>query len=535
MPNKSIGLLIVTLLLLNCTSQTRTGLIEDPVRVEQGLVSGIASPDSLVKSYKGIPYAAPPVGDLRWRPPQPPASWDSVRASDRFPASCIQNKAGSRPPWTEEFMVQNEISEDCLYLNVWTPASRAESRLPVLVYIHGGGFSEGSGSIDIYDGANLAAKGLVVVTLNYRLGALGFLAHPDLTRESERNASGNYGLLDQLAALRWIRNNIEAFGGDPGRVTIAGQSAGAISVYALTASPLAEGLFHRAIIQSGPGALASFGLVSTSGLAQDLEMAEQNGVKFSENRQASSIEELRSMTVEQLMNASGDEQAGRFGPVVDGWFLPQPIDEIYRLGQQNDVPTISGMNADESSAFPGYGSATPEEFEKQVRERYGELADKLLELYPYETAGEAGQSEIALTRDLGVAAMRKIAAERAETAATGHYLYYFSRGIPWPEYPDFDAFHTAEVPYVFDNLEKLDRPWEPVDKNIAESISSYWVNFVANGNPQGSGLPRWPPYEEDSVRFMVFADSIGAQRLLDGSKAELFRKYLEREPDVNSD
>ena len=518
-----------SLLIACCSRNTGTGLIEDPVRIETGPVAGVAGPDSTVKIYKGIPFATPPTGDLRWRPPQPPASWDSVRNADRFSASCIQEKVGSRPPWTEEFMVQNEISEDCLYLNIWTPARRAGAALPVLVYIHGGGFNEGSGAIDLYNGSNLAEKGLVVVTINYRLGVLGFLAHPELTEESPHNASGTYGLLDQLAALRWVRDNIAAFGGDPGRVTVSGQSAGAVSVYALTASPLAESLFHRAIIQSGPGALASFGLATTAETTRPLERAESTGLKFAKAKQASSIRELREMPVEKLTAPVEGAELARFWPVVDGWFLPVSIEAAYRTGKQHDLPVISGMNADEASAFPGYGSANPEEFKNQVMERYGSSATGILEQYPSDTKEEAGQSEIALQRDLGAAALRRLAAERAETSSSDQFLYYFGRAIPWPAHPEFGAFHTAEVPYVFHNLDKLDRPWKEQDRRIADTISSYWVQFAATGDPNGSDLPRWPAYSERDVRFMVFRDSIQVRSLPEEPKAELLFDYLDQQ------
>jgi len=504
-------------LFISCTSTK----ISDPVRVTGGLVSGTTGSDTTVKVYKGIPYAAPPVGDMRWRPPQPVEPWDGVKEVDEFCEACIQNLAGSRLPWTEEFMHQGEISEDCLYLNVWTAAASSNEKRPVLVYIHGGGFNEGSGSVDVYNGEVLAKKGLVVITINYRLGLLGFLAHPDLTEESPEGASGNYGLLDQVAALEWVQDNIRQFGGDPDNVAIAGQSAGAMSVYLLTASPLAEGLFHRAIVQSGPGGLASFGMTSTSGLAGSLSDAEESGLQFAQNLGVESIEELRAMPVDSLAGAGGGS-----GPVVDGYFLPEPVETIFANGDQNDVPTISGMNADEASAFPGYGTLSAEEFRIQAQQRYGDMADEFLELYPADTDEQASQSQKQSSRDLGLVALQQLAAERNQTANTDIYLYIMSRGIPWPEHPEFGAFHTAEVPYVFDNLHLLERPWTQEDRVLADTMSSFWVEFADSGNPNESGLPTWPAFDQSEPAIMQFDVTPEAVSIPNQEKVDFFQRYL---------
>lgn len=425
-------------------------------------------------------------------------------------------------------MVQNAVSEDCLYLNVWTAAQDTGERRPVLVYIHGGGFSEGSGAVAVYDGESLAAKGLVVVTINYRLGVFGFLAHPELTAESSHNASGNYGLLDQIAALQWIRANVAAFGGDPERVAIAGQSAGAISVYLLTASPLAKGLFHRAIVQSGPGGLASFGLVSARTLARALPEAEQAGVQFAAAKGASSLQDLRARSADELMAPSGEGPPVRFGTVIDGWFLPDDVEAIYAAGQQNDTPMLNGMNADEASAFPGYGTMTADAFRQQAQGRYGDEADAFLRLYPAGADEEAGSSQKASTRDLGLVALRRLAAQRGQTAQTPLYLYYFDRAIPWPEHPEFGAFHTGEVPYVFDTLHLLDRPWEATDRALAETVSTYWVNFAAAGDPNGAGVPAWPAYDAASQQIMRLGDPVEARVIPAQEKAAFFEAYLER-------
>jgi len=387
-------------------------------------------------------------------------------------------------------MHQGTVSEDCLYLNVWT-AARTGERRPVLVYIHGGAFNEGSGAVAVYDGTSLAARGLVVVTINYRLGVLGFLAHPELSAEAAYGGSGNYGLLDQVAALRWVQRNIAAFGGDPGNVTIAGQSAGAMSVYLLTASPLASGLFHRAISQSGPGGLAAFGRASTRGLATRLAEAEANGAAFASENGAASLAALRALPVNALL---AGVPAMRFGPVIDGYLLPDEVGAIYATGAQNDVPLLTGFNADEASAFPGYGRTTAAAFAHTARQRFGPQADEFLALYPVPSDAEAGEAQKASQRDMAAVALSLLIEERAQTATTDAYLYFFARGIPWPDRPEFGAFHTAEVPYVFGTLDVLDRPWEPADRALADAVASYWINFATSGDPNGPGLPAWPPY-----------------------------------------
>ncbi len=310
-------------------------------------------------------------------------------------------------------MHHGAVSEDCLYLNLWTPAHSAAERLPVLVFIHGGGFREGSVSAPLYDGAALARRQLVVVTINYRLGAFGFLAHPALTRESEHHASGNYGLMDQVAALRWVHDNIAAFGGDPSRVAIAGQSAGAMSAYLLTVSPLAKGLFQRAIVESGPGALAAFGIPSGKGAAKALEDAEKIGVKFAKSRGATTVADLRAIPADRVLvrrAESGDRKLGGFGPVVDGWLLPVDADTAYAAHSQADVPLLIGMMADEPSAVPGYDAA---------RAR--------------------------ATRAQGLRALDELLAARAKTSSQPAYAYYFEHAIPWPEHPKFGAFHSGEL------------------------------------------------------------------------------------------
>jgi para-nitrobenzyl esterase len=500
---KKILILLIIPFLVTCSSDKGTGgrkIDISKVRVESGLLSGKTGADGTVKIFLGIPYAAPPVGDLRWRAPQPPLKWEGVRKADSFCSACMQIQAHSRPPWTEEFMSQDSLSEDCLFLNIWTPAKTTADKLPVLVYIYGGGFSEGSGSVKVYDGEQLAKKGIVAITINYRLGILGFLAHPELTAESPDSASGNYALLDQVAALKWIHNNITAFGGDPSRVTIAGQSAGAMSVNMLIASPLVKGLFQRAIAQSG----SSLSRMTM----QSLKDAEAAGVKFMESKGAGSIADLRAMSFEQLTSVPEGETPVRFFfSNVDGYFLKDSPMAVLKKGAQNDVPTITGMNADEGSSNPFYGKMPAKDYKAQIERMYPDKAKELLALYPFKDDEEAGLVQKEAARDQARIGTWMFAKYRARTASTPIYIYYFDRAMPWPEHPEFGAFHTGEVPYVFNNLKMLNRPWEIADSLLAEQISSYWVNFIATGNPNGDGLPQWEPF--DSTKTVIQRLGIG--------------------------
>ena len=511
---------ILLLCAMGCTSS-------GAIKTENGLVSGEAGTDPSVTVFKGIPFAAPPVGDLRWQAPQPAEAWEGTLEATTFSDGCVQPLQRSRPPWTEEFMHQGNASEDCLYLNVWTTA-RAGDNHPVLVYIHGGGFNEGSGSVPVYDGEALAKKGLIVVTVNYRLGVLGYLAHPELTAESSEAASGNYGMLDQVAALEWVQRNIAAFGGDPDNVTVAGQSAGAMSVYLLTASPLASGLFHRAINQSGPGGLASFGLTSVRGMAPALADAEATGMAFAEAKGAASLADLRALSVEEISAPIENAPPLRFRPIIDGYFLTQDMADVYAAGEQNDVPMMSGFNADEGSASPGYGQMTLDAFQSMARAQYEDISVAFLTLYAAKTDDEAAKAQVASMRDVAAVAVQQLATQRAQTANTPEYVYYFERGIPWPERPEFKAFHTGEVPYVFNNLRFLERPWEDIDHQIADQVSSYWANFARHGNPNGDGLPDWPAFG-DASGIMVLGEDMGAKPMPDDpSKQAFFESILVR-------
>jgi para-nitrobenzyl esterase len=490
------------------------------VRVEEGLLSGAPGLDPSVTVFKGVPYAARPVGDLRWRPPQRPARWDGVRKADRFSANCTQRMRDSLGPWTPEYQPQGVVSEDCLYLNVWTAGARDGEKRPVLVYIHGGAFTDGSGNVPVYDGENLAKKGIVVVTINYRVGILGFLTHPLLTKESGHHSSGNYGLLDQVAALEWVKRNITAFGGDPTRVTIAGQSAGAASVHYLTASPLAKGLFVRAIAESGSRL--------PMGPGKTLRESERDGVRFAESRKAVSLRELRSLPADSL--ASPLEGDFSFRPVVDGWFLRESLDEVFAKGEQNDVPTLTGWTSDEASFSSDYGRVSAAAFREQVRRRAGGLAEAFLRLYPAVTQEQAAQSQRAAARDQSLVSMQMWAAIRARTAKTPVFTYLFTHPQPGPTQGKYGVFHSSELPYVFDNLSKSDRPWTAEDRRIAGELSAYWVDFVATGDPNGAGLPVWPAFRAEDATTMELGDKTGPRPLADPAKLDLLRQVLDASP-----
>jgi len=472
--------------LISCASNQDIDnhLIGPVLETQYGLVEGVNNETNTVVSFKGVPYASPPVGDFRWRAPQPAAPWNGIRTAHEFGPSAMQIKRYSANPHTEEFMVQDNISEDCLFLNIWTPATSTEDKLPVFVFIHGGGFNEGSGSVAVYDGEELAKKGVVAITINYRLLALGFLAHPELTEESPNHSSGNYGFLDQIAALKWIRNNIINFGGDPECVTIAGQSAGASSVNTLICSPLASGLFHRAITQSGTRFAGGYGTLKT------LEEAEEQGVEFARLKGASSIAELRAISAEKII-APTPEKYIRFGGNIDGYVQLEDMKTVFAKGYQNDTPFMTGLNADETR----YKGVENNEFKA---------------LYPLDSEEEreialktAGQEQGRLNAWLWLD-------YRSKTATTDGYAYYFDRAIPWPEHPEFGAFHTAEVPYVFNNMNKItSHTMEKMDTLIADKISSYWVNFIKTGDPNGPGLEKWVPYREGKHEVMRIGEGFG--------------------------
>jgi len=485
-----------------------------PVKVEEGLLQGTS--EDGVSVYKGVPYAAPPVGELRWRAPHHTKPWEGVRKADKFSANPIQVMVNGLGPWTPEYQPQGEVSEDCLYLNIWTAAKLSKEKRPVVMYIPGGAFTGGSGDVPVYDGKNLAKKGVVVVTINYRVGVIGFLAYPGLTKESGQNSSGNYGLLDQVAALKWIKRNISAFGGDPARVTIMGQSAGAASVNYLIASPLAKGLFIRAIAQSGTNVRI--------GPGESLASAEQNGAKFAKALGASSLAELRAIPAADLLAATKGEF--RFLPIVDGWFLPKSGDDIFKAGEENDVTTLTGWVADEGSFNDNYGKVTAKEFRERLKHQAGEYIDEILKLYPALSETEAGKSQKEFACDMRLVSMYKWAMKREQTGKTGIYTYIFTHQQPGATKERYLAFHSSELPYVFDNLNQSPRPWTAEDKKIAETMSGYWTNFITTGDPNGNGLPRWYTIKEKLQETMELGDKMESRPVTSQDKFEVLKKLV---------
>jgi para-nitrobenzyl esterase len=481
--------------LLAAAAELASAAVAQRVLTETGTISGVHSNGLSV--YKGIPFAAPPVGDLRWRPPEHAARWAATRKADAFAPACMQvgvSMPGETPP---------KVDEDCLYLNIWTPAKSPRERLPVIVWIYGGGYINGSASMPLYWGDRLARKGAIVVTIAYRLGPLGFLALPELTRESPNHSSGNYGLMDQIAALEWIQRNIAAFGGNPKCVTIAGQSSGAISVSILMASPLAKGLFQRAIGESG-------GLFEPLQLAPKflLANAERDGEKYAASLGAPSLQQLRLLPANLFTGNAG----GISHPVIEPYVLPLSPYEAFTSGQQNDVPLLLGSNAEEARAMIDVTHETAATFESDMDHSVGQLPAPLLAAYPHTTDEGAKQARLGLERDLRFG-WDMWAWARLQSATGQHSVYYylFQQQPPFPTGSVFEgwgASHFAELWYVFDHLDQEPWRWSAADRRVAEEMSSYWVNFAKSGNPNGPDLPQWPAFTNTERKVQYLGDPI---------------------------
>ena len=476
------------------------------VPTDAGLVAGEAADgDSGIAIFRGVPYAAPPVCTLRWQPPRPPLSWTGVRRCTRFGPACPQPRRFFADPTIQE--TPERVNEDCLYLNIWTPGLDTGAKYPVMVWIHGGGFGNGWGHQRDFEGTALARKGVVVVTLNYRLGPLGFLAHPALSTESSRSVSGNYGLLDQIAALNWVQANIAAFGGDAGNVTVFGESAGGFSVNLLRVSPLARGLFHRGICQSAPGG---------TGLGAPLAAAEAAGVAYAQTvlgkDRADDIDRLRTVSADALVGAAAPQVAlaelmadtgrggFRFAPVADGWVL--------RPGETPcDVPLLLGVNAEEGSYWAEVEDIAKvldsvSGYRSFVRWRTGPLSDELLTLYPADRPQEVRDAFVQYFGDTTFVRDTRAVARAMGDLKSDAYLYRFARGgddaIP-------GAYHGREIQYVFNNL----RPGgQAADRRLAETMSSLWTRFATAGDPNGPGLPPWPAFEHGTERHLELDGTI---------------------------
>ena len=479
-----------------------------PVMTDAGAVEGARAGG--VSVFKGMAFAQPPIGDLRWREPRPPMAWRGVRKADAFAPACMQ-KGVSMPGETP-----SAVSEDCLHLNIWTPAARNGAGLPVIVWIHGGGYANGSASMPLYWGDRLALRGVVVVTVAYRLGPLGFLAHPELTRESGRGASGNYGLMDQIAALEWVRRNIAAFGGDPARVTIAGQSAGAMSVSMLMASPRAAGLFQGAIAQSG-------GLFEPVQLAPSYQLAnaERDGAAYGASVGAGSLAELRALPAARLLEG----QAGAVThPVIEPYVLPRSPYDAFVAGRQNDVPILIGSNAEEARSLVDLRPVTAAGFEAGIEKSFGPLPPPLMAAYPHGDNVSAKQARADLERDLRFGwdmwAWARLQDGHGRSPA---YAYYFTQRAPFPAgsvYDGWGASHFAELWYMSDHLNQAPWAWSADDRRLADVMAGYWVNFARTGNPNGDGLPIWPTFHGGNV--MRLGAPIGVEGVANLDRLRVF-------------
>ncbi len=493
--------------------------MQAPVHTDAGMISGSTGRDASISVYRGIAFAAPPVDALRWRPPQPPAHWQGVRKADQFSAACAQ------PP-TPRSETKLPMSEDCLYLNLWTGAASPDEKRPVMVWIYGGGFMLGTASNPTFDGEALARKGIVVVTINYRVGPFGFLATPELSRESGRSVSGNYGLLDMIAGLQWVQRNIAAFGGDPSRVTIAGQSSGAGSVLLLAQSPLAKGLFRAAIAQSGARAIGDPTFVQVRSLAS----TEQRGVRFAAARGAHSLQELRALTPEQILvgveldkpdpGDDGDASLPVFRPAIDGWVLPLPVGETYARGLQQDIPVMTGFNRDEMGAVPT-PNITLSALRESAKQVYGPMTDELFRLYPATNDAEAGEAQNAFSRDRMRASSWLWATAWKQQTRSNVYTYFWTHAPPDPR----GASHSAELRYVFNNLDRFDLPWTGQDRQAAETMSSYWVNFVTHGDPNGPGLPTWRAFG-GKPEVMVLGDNYDTMPIAEPARLDFMKRFF---------
>nr|WP_294944807.1 carboxylesterase family protein [uncultured Mucilaginibacter sp.] len=486
-----------------------------PVKVEEGLVQGISEMGLAI--YKGIPFAAPPVGELRWRAPRPAAKWEGVRHADKFAPEPMQ---GGNPV--------SGKSEDCLYLNVWTPAKSPTDKVPVLVWIYGGGFNFGGTAEPTYNGEKLAKKGVVLVSIAYRVGQLGFLAHPELSAENSGHVSGNYGLLDMIAALEWIKKNIAAFGGDPNKVTIFGESAGGIAVSMLCASPLAKGLFHGAISQSG----GSFGPTRATTFPgenmKSLPYAEAAGAAYVKGAGFSSIADLRKVGADKLPPVRG-----LAWPIIDGRVIPGDQYKLYEEGKYNNVPILIGYNSDEGASFSP--PKTPEDYVAAVKGRYGKFADDLIKAYPAGT-GNVAKTARDLSRDAAFGWHTWSWARLQSKGGSKVFYYYFDQH---PDYPEgspragYGSPHGQEVAYVFGTLDASNPQTTKTDLGISDAMGTYWTNFAKYGDPNGQGQPKWPAFNDAHPVVMYFSQTAYTGPVPDAAALKVLDAYFKwrRSPD----
>ncbi|MDP3736903.1 MAG: carboxylesterase family protein [Hyphomonadaceae bacterium] len=520
-------------LVWSCTSSAPPVSLADASAVAPVVITRLGAVEGAredgIAVFRGVPFAAPPVGANRWRAPQPAARWDGVKQATKFASACFQASGAAAGG-----VAQNQSNEDCLYLNVWTPAKTSAEKLPVMVWIYGGGFSAGATSTPLYSGEKLAERGVVVVSVAYRVGPMGYLAHPELSAESPSRVSGNYGLLDQIAGLDWVKANIRSFGGDPAKVTIFGESAGGIAVSMLAASPLAKGKFSGAISQSG----GSFGATHAPPLpgenVQRLDQAEKAGVAFVA-KLGGGIAAARAKPAAEVQAASrptggsGEVDAVSW-PVMDGQVIPDDQHRLYEAGRYNDTPVLIGFNSDEGALFGG--PVTKAAHEKTVKDRYGPFADEVLRTFPAASDSEATQA----SRDLATDVMfgwhtLDWARLQNQTGRSPVWFYYFDNKPPYPAGNRLasakGAPHAAELPYVFGHLsQQTTMPWRPEDHAISDAMVGYWTNFAKTGDPNGAGLPAWPRFTKASETVMIFKGAPTPGALPDPQHFDVLGRYM---------
>ncbi len=492
------------------------------VRTKYGMLSGIER--NGITEFRGVPYAKPPVGELRWRAPQKPDGWEGVRVCDTY---------GTVPPQLPgqcayEAIRNSTQSEDCLYLNIWTPAQSADERLPVLFWIHGGAFLGGMSQDSLYEGSPMASRGVIVVTINYRLGVLGFLAHPELSAENKHGVSGNYGLLDQMAALRWLRENIAAFGGDPNRITVDGQSAGGMSVCSLLASPLTSGLIAGGIIQSGGPA---------KGRERSLKDCEAFGEQFMKAAGCSSIEELRKVDADTLIRLRVGDLRMPFSPCIDGYVLTMPAYEAFTTGHIAKVPVMFGCNTEEGRFLMAGG--TYEEKIAAIREQLGEDFEEFAKLYPLDE-NTIDRSILESGRDAGFANLRRVARIMEKVHPAPVYQYFFAQPMEKADGTYLGVTHSAELYYGFDNLQEIGRCnlgpelWEPKLSHeayeLGHTMCSYWAEFAKKGDPNKPGLPYWPAYAlENDCHMYLKGGEVVARATTDPERIDFIDRWVKKQ------
>jgi len=504
--------------------------LADPLKIDTGLISGTVVGESQdIHVYKGIPFAALPVGDLRWKPPQPVVSWQGIKECTEFGPAPMGYYSSSFPYYSEP-------SEDCLYINVWTPAKMTGDRLPVMVWIYGGYLRFGEGSSPGYDGVNLASRGVVLVTFNYRVGPLGFLAHPLLSKESEHNSSGNYGLLDQIAALQWVQKNIAAFGGDPNRVTIFGQSAGAISVLGLMVSPLAKGLFQRAISES-PYESTAWADIREDKYGQQAQekMGEQLAQDLGCGTAPDPIACMRAKSAQEVMDkgkppAKVGDPGYNYVLCVDGWVIPDLPLNLFEAGKQQDVPLLIGSTADEWALFQMLSRPTLDAYQKYVNSTFGDKAQQVLTMYPASNDNEAKASEEEVITLYSFTCPAKTYAGAMSNVESPAYFYQFSR-VP-PGAKALGAFHALDINYVFGNFRPILSPlkaeayFNSADRALSGTVMDYWTTFATAGDPNKAGLTQWPAYDASAGQYMDLGDTAQVKSGLYTEACDLFMNTI---------